>query len=112
MYRTSNQAVVLIRFIRIIRIRAFIVSIWTQTLATLPKEGVAKSLKALNHEGHEGHKGKEKLFFVFFVSFVVTFFSEPFATPSKGCINWLSIAIRSAGVKGQPVTGTWRMKSG
>ena len=45
-------------------------------------EGVAKSLKALNHEGHEGHKGKEKLFFVLFVSFVVPFFSEPFATPA------------------------------
>ena len=27
-------------------------------------EGVAKSIKALNHEEHEGHKGKEKLFFV------------------------------------------------
>ena len=45
-------------------------------------EGVAKSIKALNHEGHEGHKGKEKLFFVPFVLFVVPFFSEPFATPS------------------------------
>ena len=44
------------------------------------KEGVAKSLKALNHEGHEGHKGKEKLFFVLFV---VPFFSGLFATPSK-----------------------------
>ena len=51
---------------------------------TLPTgvEGVAKGIKALNHEGHEGHKGKEKLFFVLFVSFVVPFFSEPFATPS------------------------------
>ena len=48
-----------------------------------PKEGVAKSIKALNHEGHEGHKGKEKLFFVLLVSFVVPFFSEPFVTPLK-----------------------------
>ena len=45
-------------------------------------EGVAKSIKALNHEEHEGHKGKEKLFFVLFVSFVVYFFSGPFATTS------------------------------
>ena len=41
-------------------------------------EGVAKSIKALNHEGH---KGTEKLFFVLFMSFVVLFFSGPFATP-------------------------------
>ena len=53
----------------------------THTIVIPAKEGVAKSIKALNHEGHEGHKGKEKLFFVLFVSFVVPFFSEPFATP-------------------------------
>ena len=45
-------------------------------------EGVAKSIKALNHKAHKEHKGKEKLFFVLFVLFVVPFFSEPFATPS------------------------------
>ena len=44
-------------------------------------EGVAKSIKALNHEEHEGHKGKEKLFFVLFV---VPFFSEPVAPPPEG----------------------------
>ena len=30
------------------------------------REGVAKSIKALNHEEHEEHKGKEKLFFFAF----------------------------------------------
>ena len=54
-----------------------------QPVVILTKEGVAKSIKALNHEEHEGHEGKEKLFFVFFVFFVVPFFSEPFATASK-----------------------------
>ena len=49
------------------------------TSVILTKAGVAKSLKALNHEGHEGHQGKEKLFFVLFV---VTFFSGSFASPS------------------------------
>ena len=47
------------------------------------EKGVAKSLKALNHEEHEGHEGKEKIFLVLFVSFVVPFFSEPFAPPSE-----------------------------
>ena len=51
-----------------------------QPIIILAKEGVAKSIKALNHEEHEGHKGKEKLFLVLFV---VPFFSEPFATLSK-----------------------------
>ena len=51
-----------------------------QPVVILTKEGVAKSIKALNHEEHEGHEGKEKLFFVFLV---VPFFSEPFATASK-----------------------------
>ena len=58
----------------------------------LAKEGVAKSIKALNHEGHEGHKGKEKLFFALFVSFVVPFFSEPFATASKAGVD-LVVAV-------------------
>ena len=44
------------------------------------QKGVAKSIKALNHEEHEGHEGKEKLFLVFFV---VPFFSRPFATTSQ-----------------------------
>ena len=49
------------------------------SLTVIPvKEGVAKSIKALNHEEHEGHEGKEKLFFVLFV---VPFFSGLFATP-------------------------------
>ena len=47
----------------------------------LSTEVVTKSINALNHEEHEGHEGKEKLFFVLFV---VSFFSEPFATPSTG----------------------------
>ena len=54
---------------------------WTLSIFPVAK-GVAKGIKALNHEGHEGHKGKEKLFFVIFVSFVVPFFSGSFATPS------------------------------
>ena len=54
-----------------------------QPIVILTKEGVAKSIKALNHEEHEGHEGEEKLFFVFFVFFVVPFFSESFATASK-----------------------------
>ena len=44
------------------------------------KEGVAKSIKALNHRGTKATK--EKLFFVLFVPFVVPFFSGPFATTS------------------------------
>ena len=47
------------------------------TFVTPSVEGVAKSVKALNHKEHKGHKGKEKLFFVLFVRFVVPFFSGP-----------------------------------
>ena len=53
-------------------------SVKTHTNTVIPaKEGVAKSIKALNHRGTKATK--EKLFFVLFV---VPFFSGPFATPS------------------------------
>ena len=49
-------------------------------IETVYQEGVAKSIKALNHRGTKATKGK--LFFVLFVPFVVHFFSGPFATTS------------------------------
>ncbi len=66
-------------------------------------EGVAKGIKALNHEEHEGHKGKEKLFFVLFVFFVVPFFSEPFAMASfegsvKTQITPLPVILAKVGI--------------
>ena len=66
-----------------------------QNISHLPFEGVAKSIKALNHEEHEGHKGKEKLFFVLFVFFVVPFFSELFATPSIARMTMVSLICRA-----------------
>ena len=59
---------------------------------SLLRWGVAKSIKALNHEVHEGHKGKEKLFLVLFVFFVVPFFSETFATPTFEVIPTVAMA--------------------